>query len=163
MPEILDPLLTVEETLAEPTILYPGKPKLVPTLLITVTYTARFYEDERKLPPLGFGFWERIVGKGVGSVELLDVTPGSGVQDIPRAQTFSVEKSILTNAFGVIGPIPVQCRIIVSIDVDRIRREKWTNEVKLAGLSVGSSPAQAPTVLIRLLSWVERLITRREP
>jgi hypothetical protein len=163
VPDISDPHVTVEEILDVPAV--PGSERLVPFLVITVTYQASFYETERKLPSISYGFWEQIDAIGVVTLgrEYLDVTPGSGTQVIPREKTFYVEKRHFTRAFGLIGPIPIQCRITISIDVDRVSREALTNEVKLAGLSVDSSVAEAPTVLTRVLSWVERLITRREP
>jgi hypothetical protein len=165
VPFVRDPQVAVEETLAEPTISSVGTAGIVPTLAITVTYEAVFNQADRKLPPIGFGFRERIVVKGTKvrlSFQFLPVTPGSAPQTIAREETFLVEKELITDDLGMFGSIPIQCLITISPEPDP-RDERLSNTVTLRGLSVDSSVSNAPTVLTRLLSWVERLITRREP
>jgi hypothetical protein len=163
MPGIRNPRLTVTETVAEPDIGNLTTPGSVPCLAMTVTYEAMFKGMELDLPP-GYGFRERISVDGSFvqlSFEMISVSP-DGPQVVPREVSALVDKSLVIGNAGPLETIPIQCTITLAAEPDT-RASAETNVVELPGIPVDTPVGEAPTVLQRVLTWIERLITQREP
>jgi hypothetical protein len=130
---------------------------------MTVAYDAFFSGMELDLPP-GYGFREQITVDGSPvrlSFEILSVDP-EGPQVVAREVSALVEKDLVTGNASAIETIPIRCTISLAAEPDT-RATAGTNTVELPGIPVVSPVQEAPSVLQRVLTWVERLITQREP
>jgi hypothetical protein len=130
---------------------------------MTVEYEAFFSGMELDLPP-GYGFREQITVDGTIvrlSFELLSVHP-AGPQVVARQVSAMVEKELVTGNASAIETIPIRCTISLAAEPET-RATAGTNTVELPGIPIAAPVQEAPSVLQRVLSWVERLITQREP
>jgi hypothetical protein len=143
LPIIRNPQISVEEIFAEPELGYVTTTGKVPTLAITVAYEAIINGQERKLPPIGYGFRERIVVQGTMaqlSFDFLPVTKDQEDLSLLREKTVLVEKKLITDDLGVLGSIPIQCAISIAIEPDP-RRTEYTNTVNVPGAQFRSTAA----------------------
>ena len=166
MPIIIrNPLLSVEEIVAEPDFKYNETSGKVPTLAITVAYEAMITGMHTMMPP-GLSFWERVQLKGTKVIpalasDLLPVIRGQGDQTFPREHTRLVEKKLLMDDLGVLGSIPIQANITIAVEPDP-RLSQDTNIVYLPGAQYRSTVAVA--LIANTVFWVrDQLFGRMSP
>ena len=165
MPEIQNPTVSVKKVYGRPDVAF-SPIHDEQCLAITVSYDAVFSGLERQLPNCHFGYRETITLKGtMGLGQLspgdLEVPDEPGSITIPRKVTRLVAMSFLTRYFGVIGDIPIQCTISLSL-IPNPHRSQDTNTITIPGVRYRTTSLVAG--IAKAVFWIQdQLLGRYQP